>query len=120
MSQQVAVLCNDCNDLFLLLFAHRASAHSHCPAGRRAQNRLDAAMMTTLILKIIEYIMHICILRVGGSGGVACEGLGKGSPVVKVLGLPHVSRAPAALNRFLFNFLEKKFGRIMLAVVALM
>ena len=118
MSQQVAVLCNDCNDLFLLLFAHRASAHSHCPAGRRAQNRLDAAMMTRLILKI--YIMHICILRVGGSGGVACEGLGKGSPVVKVLGLPHVSRAPAALNRFLFNFLEKKFGRIMLAVVALM
>ena len=48
------------------------------------------------------------ILRVGGSGGVAGEGLSEGGPVVKVLGLPHISRAPTALNSFLFNFLEKK------------
>ena len=57
-----------------------------------------------------KYLFYL--LRVGGSGGVAGEGLSEGSPVVKVLGLPHISRAPTALNGFLFNFLEKKLGGV--------
>ena len=71
--------------LFLLLLAHRGWAHTHGPLGRGAQDREDG---------------------VSARGGVAGESLAEGRPVVQVLGLPRVSRALAALDSILADFLE--------------